>query len=283
MQQSGLLEKHGIGASIRPLADSGAGQVALLSGAVDVILSDLIWASAQRTQGKELFFVPFSLAVGGLVMAAKSTTTDLADLKGRTIGIGGGPLDKNLVFLRACYQRQTGHDLLENITPKYGAAPVIHQLLLRGHLDGALNFWQWNVRAVHAGARSLISVAEMLTKLGVPRPPPLLGWTFTQQAVDTRRDGLVAFLDASFDTKQQLLRDDAIWLALRPLMDDGGDEMLFRALRDGYRAGIIEHFDPADTEAMDGAFRILSQYGGAGATGGATAFDTQVVWKGYHR
>src|SRR5687768_11310269 len=61
----GLDAKHGLDLDIRPLADSRAGQIALLAGAVDVILSDFVWVSIQRGDGNMVTMVPHSLAVGG--------------------------------------------------------------------------------------------------------------------------------------------------------------------------------------------------------------------------
>jgi NitT/TauT family transport system substrate-binding protein len=283
MQILGFAERQGVTLSTRSLADSAAGQVALLAGAVDVILSDLIWVSQQRSRGKPLLFVPFSLTVGGLMVGRSASITTLGDLKGQTIGIGGGPLDKNFIFLRACYQRQTGRALLPDIVPQYGAPALIDQLLLRNELGAALNFWQWNARALLAGARPLITVAEMLAQMDIASPPPLLGWSFTEATAAANAKTLAAFLDASFDTKQMLLSDDAIWDRLKLQMGTGGDDALFAALRDGYRAGIVTRYDPADTGAAQAAYAVLAEYGGHDVVGEAPALDTRIFWKGYHR
>jgi NitT/TauT family transport system substrate-binding protein len=283
MRHLGLLEKQGIDLVIRPLADSAAGQVALLGGAVDLILSDLVWVSGQRARGAPLLFVPFSLTVGGVLAGKTSGIEDVKGLKGQTIGVGGGPLDKNLVFLKAYYKQQTGKDLLSEVTPKYGAPPLINQLLERGQVGAALNFWQWNARAVRAGARQLISVAGMLAEMGVATPPPLLGWTFTEDTAAKKGKTLVAFLNASFDTKDQLKTNDDLWKSLRDEMNVGSDDGLFIALRDAYRAGIVTRYDAADTKAAEAAYALLARFGGAGVVGDAPALPTAIFWKGFSR
>src|SRR5215217_4404114 len=68
MKSLGLDKKRNLEISIRPLADARAGQVALQSGAVDVILSDFVWVSVQRSRGNPITMVPHSLAVGGLMV-----------------------------------------------------------------------------------------------------------------------------------------------------------------------------------------------------------------------
>ncbi|WP_193334770.1 ABC transporter substrate-binding protein [Devosia beringensis] len=91
IKRLGLDASHGVNLQIRPLADSRAGQVALLTGAVDVILSDFVWVSSQRAAGNMVTMVPHSLAVGGLMVAADSPIQTVVDLKGRTTAVAGSP------------------------------------------------------------------------------------------------------------------------------------------------------------------------------------------------
>ncbi|MDZ4093387.1 MAG: ABC transporter substrate-binding protein, partial [Paracoccaceae bacterium] len=96
---------------VTELAGNPATQVALLGGEVDVIVSDWLWVAQQRAEGRKFVFIPFSTAVGGLLVAADSPVKTLADLKGKKIGIAGGPVDKSWLILRAYARQQTGEDL----------------------------------------------------------------------------------------------------------------------------------------------------------------------------
>ena len=279
----GLDKKHGVELEIRPLADSRAGQIALQAGAVDVILSDFVWVSLQRHQGGTVTMVPHSLAVGGLMLPAGSAITSVADLKGKTIAVAGGPVDKSWVTLQAYYNSVTGARLVDDVTANYGAPPLVNELLGNGGADAALNFWQWNARAKAAGASELIPVARMLADLGVSEQPPLLGWTFTEETADTRHDDLVGFLNASFEAKDRLLHDDAVWEPLRALMGAEADEALFLRLRDDYRAGIVAHYDPAHTEPAEQAFALMARFGGADLVGDSEALDPGTFWKGFSK
>ena len=279
----GLDKKHGVELEIRPLADSRAGQIALQAGAVDVILSDFVWVSLQRHQGGTVTMVPHSLAVGGLMVPAGSAIASVADLKGKTIAVAGGPVDKSWVTLQAYYNSVTGGHLVDDATANYGAPPLVNELLGNGGADAALNFWQWNARARAAGASELIPVARMLADLGVSEQPPLLGWTFTEQTVEAKHDALIGFLEASFEAKAILLQDDAAWEPLRDLMGAEGDDALFTSLRDDYRAGIVSHYDPAHTEPAQQAFALLAKFGGADLVGDSTALDPGTFWKGFSK
>ena len=80
--------------------------MALLSGDVDVIVSDWIWALRQRSEGEDLLFAPYSSALGALMVPAGSPVRSLADLAGRRLGVAGRPIDKSWLLLRA-YSRRT--------------------------------------------------------------------------------------------------------------------------------------------------------------------------------
>lgn len=283
MQNLGLAKKYGVDLAIRNLADSAAGQVALLGGAVDVILSDLVWVAQQRGRGNFLYFVPSSLAVGGVLAGPQSGIETLAGLRGKTLGVGGGPLDKNLIFLEAYYQQQLGRPLLSNVARKFGAPSLIDQLLLSGRIDAASNFWQWNARAKQAGARPLVSVAQMLAAMGIASPPPLIGWAFSKPVADSKTHALIAFLNASFDTKQVLLKDDAAWESLKSIMGVGGDAGLFAALRQEYRQGILSHYDAADHADAAAAYALLARYGGPALVGNTPELPADLFWEGFRR
>src|SRR3569623_1113881 len=179
MRTLGFDKKHDLDIEVRTLADARAGQIALQSGSVDLILSDFVYVSIQRSQGNALTFVPHSLAVGGLVVAPAAGITSIADLKGKTLAISGSPVDKSWVNLQAYYNHETGRTLTDDATVRYGAPPLVNELVTSGQAQASLNLWNWNTRAKLAGKTEILSVWDMLKALGVRAQPPLLGWVFT--------------------------------------------------------------------------------------------------------
>lgn len=279
----GLDAKHGLTLELRPVADSRAGQIALQAAAVDVILSDFVWVSIQRNSGNMITMVPHSLAVGGLMVNADSPIATVADLKGTTIAIAGGPVDKSWVTLQAYYNNVTGGTLVDEVRAQYGAPPLINELLAKGEADAALNFWQWNARARAAGAREVISVASMLTEMGVSEEPPLLGWAFTDATAAAKPEALKAFFDASFEAKQILLTDDAAWEGLKGVMGAADDPGLFEALKTDYRAGIVTKYDPDNMQAAEASFALMAKYGGADLVGDVPTLAEGTFWTGYSK
>ncbi|WP_417310686.1 ABC transporter substrate-binding protein [Devosia sp.] len=281
MQSLGLDAAHGIELDVRPLADSRAGQIALLTGTVDVILSDFVWVSTQRDTGNMVTMVPHSLAVGGLMVPEGSAMTGLPGLAGKTIGVAGGPVDKSWVILKAYYNFETGDALEDKVSARFGAPPLINELLASGGIDSGLNFWHWNARAKAMGMKEVLPVSRMLQGLGVAETPPLLGWSFSDETAAEKTEALTRFLDASFATKQALLEEDGIWAGLVDLMRAESDATLFSALRDDYRAGIVTHYNPNDVTAAEQTFALLAEYGGSDLVGDAETLAPGTFWAGY--
>ncbi|MDR3475047.1 MAG: ABC transporter substrate-binding protein [Devosia sp.] len=283
MHNLGIDAKHNLDVQIRQLADNQAGQIALQTGTVDIILSDFVYVALQRSQGTMLTMVPHSLAVGGLMVDPASGIKSVADLKGQTLASAGTPVDKSFVVLEAYYNKQTGGSLTDDASVKFGAPPLVNQLLIGGQAKAALNNWNWNVQSSLAGKTQLVSVQQMLKEMGISAAPPLLGWVFTDKTAADKPDALKAFLDASFETKQALLTNDDAWNGIRKLMNVKDDDKLFAALRDGYRQGVVRSYDPSKMDAATQTFDLLVKYGGKDAVGGATAIPDGTFYKGYSK
>ena len=111
MKRAGLDAANGVDVEIVPFAGEDASTVALQAGSVDMIVSDWLWVSRQRATGADFTFVPYSTSVGSLMVPGDSAIADLDDLTGRTIGVAGGPLDKNWLLIQALAQKDHGTDL----------------------------------------------------------------------------------------------------------------------------------------------------------------------------
>ena len=66
--ENGLDEKHGFRLEMLPFADNGATRIAVEGGRADMAVADWIWVARQRAAGKGYVFIPYSKAVGGVVV-----------------------------------------------------------------------------------------------------------------------------------------------------------------------------------------------------------------------
>lgn len=278
-----LDEKFGIDLKLMDVAGKPASHVALMAGEADIVLSDFLWVAALRGKGEGFTLVPHSYAVGGLIIPQNGKIKSLTDLPGKTIGIAGGPVDKSWVALQAYYLQETGDTLGDKIDAKFGAPPLINELLAEGKIDASLNFWHWNARAKAAGNVELVSVASMMEEMGINPKPPLLGWVFRDSTAEGRPEAIKGFMDASFAAKEILLTDDAVWETLRKKMKATDNDVLFEKLRDDYRAGILTAYNEETISAAAASFAIMAEIGGEELVGENKTMDPGTFWAGYSR
>ncbi len=282
VQRLGLARKHGIRLDVVPLASENAMKVALLSGKVDLIVSDWFWVATLRSHDQDYQFVPYSKAVGEVVANPKAGIKSLADLAGKRLGVAGGPVDKSWLIARAYARKAYGIDLGSAAKPQFAAAPLLNHLMLDGELPAAINFWQYSARLVAQGMRPVITVAQMLKGLGVKTDPPLLGWVFSQRWAQTHGDTLRAFIAATYDAKQVLANSDAAWQPLRSKVKPENDAV-FAALRQGYRDGVVDHFGAPEIQAAGQLFQLVAKESHGQLTGGMRELPPDVFWSGFRR
>lgn len=277
MRRHALDTAHGVSIEAQRLAGAEAGKTALLAGSVDVIVSDWVWVMRQRSEGADLVFYPYSRAVGALELPQGSPIRTVADLKGKRLGIAGGPLDKNWILLRALGLRQVKRDLAEEVHPVFGAPPLLEQEFLARRLDGLLTFWNFAARLESGGARPLLSVAQMLQGLGVSAELPMLGYVFHESWARANPIALTRFTNATAAAKSLLASSDDEWRVLTPQLGTA-DPHLQAALRDAYRAGIPRRFGKGERDGAARLFAILAELGGEDMVGKATSLDPGVFW-----
>lgn len=278
IQRQGLDLANGVKVEIVALASADASTVALQGGAVDVIVSDWLWVARQRAAGKPYSFYPYANAVGAILVRPDSGIHQLSQLRGKRLGVAGGPFDKSWLLLRAHAQHSLGADLADWVTPQFGAPPLLNELLLRGELDAVLNYWHFAARLRAQGMREIVSVEQALRQLGIGTELPLVGWVFDANWARNNAAAINGFLSASAQAKALLARSDAAWQPLRAAMKTEGDEALFVALRQGFRAGIPHCLGAAQRDAARRAFDVFVQRGGAAMLGGVDRLDEAMFW-----
>jgi NitT/TauT family transport system substrate-binding protein len=262
----GLDRAHGIRLELMDVAGSPAAQVAFQGGAADVIVSDWIWVARQRADGQDIAFVPYSVAIGGVMVPEGSAAESLEDLQGEQIGIAGGQLDKGWIILQAL-ARQRGWDLAAETRQVFGAPPIIYQAGVSGETAATVNFWHFMAKQEAAGMRHLISLAEAAEELGLDPRTPLLGYIVKGETLRERPGAVEGLAAASRAAKELLRESDAEWERLRPIMG-AESEAEFVALREGWRAGIPEP-GPIDETAVARVFAIMADLGGEDLVGSA--------------
>lgn len=266
--RNGLDEKYGFQLDVQPYADNGATRIAVAGGEADMAVADWIWVARQRAAGKDYVFIPYSKAVGGVVIPGDSPATTLADLAGGKLGIAGGPLDKSWLILRAYANREYGFDLRAETEQVYGAPPLIFKSALGDSYAGAINYWHFLAKMKASGMKELVNVDEATRALGLDPETPLLGYFGKESFFDAHPGLAQAFYAATRDAKDILLTSDAAWDELRPSMRVES-EAEFQTLRADWRAGVPAR-GPIDAGAAAAMLSMLADLGGADLVGKAT-------------
>ncbi|RUT90500.1 ABC transporter substrate-binding protein, partial [Mesorhizobium sp. M7A.T.Ca.US.000.02.2.1] len=227
---------NGIDLEIIDFAGEDATNVAMLAGAIDMIVSDWLWVSRQRSEGGDLTLTPYSTSVGAIMVKEDSPIRTVADLEDKKIGVAGGPLDKSWLLIQALSRRDLGVDLSATSDIVFGAPPLISEKAIQGELDAVLNFWHFCARLEANGFRRLIGVNDAAKALGALGPVSALGYVFHDQWANENPDAVRGFVRASAQAKDLLARSDDEWLRLAPIIRAEGKEL--EKLRDRYRQGI---------------------------------------------
>jgi NitT/TauT family transport system substrate-binding protein len=262
----GLDRAAGIHLDVVKLASNEAARIAFIAGSVDTIVGDLIFAARLRAEGRKVRFLPYSSSEGGVMVAGGSGVISIAALRGKSIGVAGGPLDKSWILLRAAALRG-GLDLAKDAKPVFGAPPLLAAKLEHGDLDAALLYWNFCARLEAKGVKEMASARSIVSALGIGGKVALLGYLLREDADPA---ALAGFAKASRAAKTMLASDAEAWTALRPIME-APDQATFEALKEAFIAGIP--LRPRAVEIADATalFALLAKLGGEPLVGAATS------------
>ncbi len=263
-----LDKQRGLIIETTELASPEAGKIALRGGAADLVVSDWLWVSRERSLGAKLVFYPYSSALGAVMAPASSPIRTLADLRGKKLAVAGGPIDKSWLLVQAA-MKQDGIDLKTAASVAYGAPALLAEKTLAGEMDATLNYWNICADLEAKGLRRVADVANLLPKLGVAGRPAMIGYLFDEGWARTHGQALTRFLAAAHAAKDILATSDAEWERISPLTGVR-DPQALAVLRDRYREGIPRR--PIAEEEADARvlYRVLAQQGGAALVGPAT-------------
>ncbi|MDX3924530.1 MAG: ABC transporter substrate-binding protein [Shinella sp.] len=269
-------EKHGVEVDVRFFASEDATNVAMMAGDVDIIVSDWLWVSRQRASGVDLTMVPYSTAAGAVMVPENSSIRSLGDLRGHSLGVAGGPLDKSWLLIQGLAQKRHAIELSEENAISYGAPPLLAEKARQGEIDAVLNFWNYCARLEALGFRRLVGAKEAGEALGASGPVAALGYVFHESWAKAHRHAIEGFIAASADAKSLLEHSDAEWRRLAPIIQ--GEESEQRVMRDRYREGIPKR--PVEDEEKDAGalYAVLAQLGGEKLVGPSRILMPGTFW-----
>jgi NitT/TauT family transport system substrate-binding protein len=276
MRAHGLEQAHAVTIEVNELASPEAGKIALRGGSADIIVSDWLWVSRERSLGATLAFYPYSSALGAVMAPASSPIKTLTDLKGRTLGVAGGAIDKSWLLLQAAMKRR-GLDVARETNVVYGTPALLAEKAIQGELDATLNYWNFCAALEAKGFRRVAAMDDVLPALGVKGRPAMVGYVFDTRWAAGHADGLARFVAAAREAQDILARSDAEWERLAGLIG-ARDPATLKIYRDRYREGIPRR--PIADEVADARtlYHVLAAAGGNALVGPAPDLDRDTFY-----
>ena len=278
IRQHELDRANGFVLEVQGYGGDQAARIALQGGQVDMVVAAYFWASRQRSEGGDATWIPYSASVGAVMVQPESGIADLADLRGKTIGVAGTPTDKGWLLVQGLARQAHGLDLAKDASPVFGAAPLMTEKMRQGELDAVLNYWHFAARLEGEGFGRLIDYNGAARELGVGLDVPQLGYVFSEAWAAEHTDAVQGFAQASKAAKAILAESDAEWERIRPLTR-AEDDAAFAALKQRFRDGIVTEWGEAERAAAADLYAILADLGGADLVGRATELMPGTFWE----
>ncbi len=275
----GLDAANGFTLDVVKLAGNDAARIAFQGGQVDTIVGDLLWAARLGNEGRAMRFFPYSTTEGSLMVPGGSPIATLKDLKGKRLGVAGGPLDKNWLLLKAQARDTAGIDLETEATIAFGAPPLLALKLEQGELDAGLLYWTYCARLEPKGFRRLIGSDDIMRAFGARGSMALIGYLLTGETVGAKSEAVAGFTRASKAAKDMLASDASAWDVVRPLMA-AEDAATFEALKRDFLAGIPRRSLAAERADGERLYGVLARLGGERLVGAGAALPPDLYYDG---
>jgi NitT/TauT family transport system substrate-binding protein len=279
IQANELDKAEGIELDIVPLASTQATTVGLQGASVDIVATDWLWVSRERSSGGDFTFSPFTTALGSIMLPPNSPIKTLADLKGKKLGVAGGPIDKSWLLIVAYALRTANLDLRTETRQVFGAPPLLAEKAKQGEIDAVLNFWPYAARLEAAGFKQLIGIEDVVSELGAKGEVAMVGYVFNEGWAKENLKAIDGFLRAAAKADELLATSNEAWDAIRPLMR-AEDDATFEALRRRYREGIPERSTAENESDAKVLYQFLRELGGEKLVGPGAELAPGTFWKG---
>jgi NitT/TauT family transport system substrate-binding protein len=254
------------------VASPQAAELALRADQADIIISDWLFVSRVRSLGERLAFYPYSSAIGAIMTPQASTIASLADLRGKTLAVAGGPLDKSwLIVQGAALQEHV--NLKAEASIVYGAAPLLAEKARQGEFAASLNFWNYCAELEAAGFHRLVGVDELAMRLGATGPIANLGYVFGEDWAGRNGAALARFLDMTRKAKEMLASSPEEWERLKPKLNLRDDATL-ALYRERYTMGIPRRPVAAEESDARRLYALLASLGGPELVGKASELQS---------
>lgn len=220
MDSAGIFERLELRpTTVRPLNPASL-HLMIAERKVDIGFGGFTTMAEARAQGKDVIVVHGVFSpVNRVFVRPDSPLRSLSDLRGRKLGIFGGPASTTFTFLAVIARAWHGLDLFEDVELVTAPGPALAGLLDRGQIDAALLGTTESIRFAAAGTyRTLVDLsAEYRRHKG--RAPAHVTITTNETFAAARPDTLRRFLEAYRAALAYVREHPDVWAAYARTID----------------------------------------------------------------
>ena len=207
---------------------------------------------------------PLSAATTGVLVKKDSPIKSFADLKGKTVGLFGGPAAGTTVLMQLVLKKY-GITAPKDVKFRFGAAGLLGAQIQRGQIDAVLVLDPVLEKLLAGGdLRMLGDPSTIFAEQYGYVPMQITAMANTEWAKDNP-DTLKAFLGAYHEAKQQMLSDDQVWPKLAAKVGIKGDGVA--TFRDRIRKLLVTDWNQKVIDDSNKYLKLVE-----GTLGGVTGF-----------
>src|SRR5690606_13725839 len=197
----------------------------------------------------------------------------------------GALRDKSILILRTLTISEYGFDVGDSQVVQ-AATPLMMQLTASGEVEAALPLWHWVARMEAAGvAREVMSVADMLGELGLPRNLPNRVIVARDDMPAELKTAFIAALQDTFEAMLATPTDDPFW---QTILDEElyslPDTSQFPQVVERWKAGTTDEWNQETSDGLVDMVQRLVDLAGPEAVGvesiDADAYTAEVLHNG---
>jgi ABC-type nitrate/sulfonate/bicarbonate transport system substrate-binding protein len=257
MEKFGLPKKYGIDVERKDFQNPQAVSVQLSQKSIDIGFIGWTFPILLQSKGYDVINI-YSFALNNNVVIVKedSPIKTLSDLRGKRVGLYGGPAGLSTVALKIICKKYYKLDLEQDAKVHYGTPIAQAGLFEKGDLDAILSLDPVATITISKGNCRIIAQIDKEWQRYRKHPPILVCMVSTRDFVNANTKPIENFIRAFRESIAILNQNDAIWTELAAaigIKESKAANILMNSLRGIY----IDTWDPSTiaeikTEAEEG-------------------------------
>jgi NitT/TauT family transport system substrate-binding protein len=263
--QRGIFKRRGLTVIAKPYADFGPLYIGHRSGEIDMGSGGMASIVELHARGVPVKVVWGSSRMNNdILVRADSQIKDPGQLKGRRIGVLGGPSSTSANMLMGVLQAYYGFDPRKDGTVQYGASALLASLLQRGEVEAFMS--NDPITAIELAKGRVKSIGE-IGKIHASHGghhPTVGGISVSDQLAAAHPDAVSAFLVAWMEAVTILKKDRNAWEELASKVLGMKDDKVVAMLWERLPQLWPDKWDENDVKGEVQAMEFIARYAGTG-------------------